>query len=139
MCTCVSVRLCSILCCVCLSVSGLEARSERASAREAQRNSSCHSICRSKGVKVFPQRYTEVIKRHTLTHFSHKCTKTNRQKHTQNTRKNIYSLLTDDCTLGREINKTSGILPGAQQRVFMYVWIFFYIFASVDLYLCSQG
>lgn len=26
---------------------------ERASKREAQRNSSCHSICRAEGVKVF--------------------------------------------------------------------------------------
>lgn len=35
---------------VCVFVSGLEAKSERA----VQRNSSCHSICWAEGVKLFP-------------------------------------------------------------------------------------
>lgn len=54
MCVCVCVHLCVSVIVqyieLCLSMSGLKAKIEG----EAQRNSSCHSICRFEGVKVFP-------------------------------------------------------------------------------------
>lgn len=49
-------------------VSGLKAKSER----EAQRNSSCHSICRAEGVKVFSAD-TQRLEKDTHTH-THKLT-----------------------------------------------------------------